>query len=233
MKKERIIDGVKIGILLLLFFRVSRVIGIIFRALGFDTSTFNNSDMVYVNLLIDLILITVVFIFYYKNLGDDFNKVKKGYWKYFDKLLRFFGICLFVKIVASFASSFLGIAIGLKDITSDNQNTIGTLSNVNPLLMVLLSCVFAPITEECIFRLGFRKVIKDNYVFMAVSGLVFGLMHVFPTHLTIDIALVQGIVYVAMGVFLAYVYLDTDNIWTSIGVHALNNILSMVMILFL
>ena len=97
--------------------------------------------------------------------------------------------------------------------------------------MLISTSILAPFVEESIFRLGLRSVIKEKYLFIAISGLVFGFMHIFPTELPLYVALIQSIVYVAMGICLAYMYTETDNIWITIIIHALNNFLSMAAIL--
>ena len=97
--------------------------------------------------------------------------------------------------------------------------------------MIISSSLLAPIVEEGIFRLGFRRVIKNNYLFIFISGFVFGLMHIFPTDLALSVALTQGITYIAIGSLLSWVYVKTDNIWTVILLHSLNNLISMLAII--
>ena len=111
------------------------------------------------------------------------------------------------------------------------QNTIDSITNNAPVMMFISTSLLAPFVEEGIFRLGLRSVIKEKYLFIAISGLVFGFMHIFPTELPLYVALIQSIVYVAMGICLAYMYTETDNIWITIIIHALNNFLSMAAIL--
>ena len=44
---------------------------------------------------------------------------------------------------------------------------------------------------------------------------------------------INSISYIALGMYLAYLYIKEDNIIINIGVHALNNILSMIALLLL
>ena len=154
-------------------------------------------------------------------------------------------------------------------------------------MMIISTVVLAPILEETIFRGAIRKVMKNKKVFITVSGLLFGLMHVidsvtFYVELLVlgivisyllerkdkkryynvvlasiaimalfaifyyfqygnlllaikglDISeLVGGITYVVAGIYLAYIYVKKDSIWLNIGIHSLNNLLSMILILF-
>ena len=70
-------------------------------------------------------------------------------------------------------------------------------------------------------------------LFVLVSGFTFGLMHVFPLNEGVDLllGLIQSISYVTMGLFLAYYYQKTNNIFSSIGLHFLNNFLSVLIMI--
>ena len=43
--------------------------------------------------------------------------------------------------------------------------------------------------------------------------------------------IINSISYIAMGMYLAYIYAKENNIYINIGVHSLNNILSMIVLL--
>ena len=105
------------------------------------------------------------------------------------------------------------------------------MTKSSPILMLISTVLLAPFAEEGIFRLGLKKVIKNKYIFMVISGLLFGFMHVFPTDIGLAVALTYSITYVSMGIYLAYIYTETDNIWICIIVHAINNLISMVAIM--
>ena len=136
-----------------------------------------------------------------------------------------------VKIIASFATSFISIILGYNLANSENQSIIILLTKEAPLLMLISSAFLAPIVEEIIFRLSLRKVIDNKYLYIVISGTIFGLMHIFPTELSMAYSLIQSISYVTMGLFLSHTYVSTNNIWIVIGVHALNNLISMLSII--
>ena len=81
--------------------------------------------------------------------------------------------------------------------------------------------------------MGFKKVIKNKILFVLISGFIFGIMHIFPLSDGVDLTLgiMQSITYVTMGIFLAYSYQKTNNIFTSIGIHFLNNFLSVLVMI--
>ena len=138
-----------------------------------------------------------------------------------------------LKIGTALISSILSFALNFTLGESENQEAVMKLVSAEPLLMIINTCILAPFVEEGIFRLSIRKVFSNKYLFILVSGLFFGMMHIFPTDLPTSLALIYSITYVAMGFYLAYIYTETENIWFVIFIHALNNLLSMIISLAL
>ncbi len=231
MKREKIINYVKLAVILYLFFNLGSIVIFIFKGLGFNTSIFDGADVAYLNALVELILLFIVYLLYYRSLKKDLNSFKLNYKDYMNKICVYFAVFLGLKIGFALVSGILSALLGVPISGSENQNTIDSITNNAPVMMFISTSLLAPFVEEGIFRLGLRSVIKEKYLFIAISGLVFGFMHIFPTELPLYVALIQSIVYVAMGICLAYMYTETDNIWITIIIHALNNFLSMAAIL--
>lgn len=231
MKREKIINYVKFAVILYLFFNLGSIVVFIFKGLGFNTSIFDGSDVAYLNALVELILLFIVYLLYHRILKKDLNSFKLNYKDYMNKICVYFAVFLGLKIGFALVSGILSALLGVPISSSENQNIIDSITNNAPVMMFISTCILAPFVEEGIFRLGLRSVIKEKYLFIAISGLVFGFMHIFPTELPLYVALIQSIVYVAMGICLAYMYTETDNIWITIIIHALNNFLSMAAIL--
>mgnify|MGYP004510161297 FL=1 len=231
MKREKIINYVKLAVILYLFFNLGSIVIFIFKGLGFNTSIFDGADVAYLNALVELILLFIVYLLYHRSLKKDLNSFKLNYKDYMNKICVYFAVFLGLKIGFALVSGILSALLGVPISSSENQNIIDSITNNAPVMMFISTCILAPFVEEGIFRLGLRSVIKEKYLFIAISGLVFGFMHIFPTELPLYVALIQSIVYVAMGICLAYMYTETDNIWITIIIHALNNFLSMAAIL--
>ena len=56
--------------------------------------------------------------------------------------------------------------------------------------MFISTSILAPIYEEILFRLGFKKCINNKLMFIIISGTLFGLIHIFPTDLSLGVALI-------------------------------------------
>ncbi len=222
--KKRLFDLIKIVVLLLIFFNIGPIIGNIFTSIGFNVSKFNYIDLAYSDLLITLIITLLVFGFYAKTLINDWNKFTKDLKRNLLKSLKLFISLFGVKILVSVIITIITNVLDINLVQSENQNALELLLKSAPVIMFISAAILGPLVEESIFRLGFKKVIKNSKLFIIVSSLVFGLMHVFPTDLNLTIALLQSVVYIAMGAVLAHFYEEENNIYIVIVVHVLNNL---------
>lgn len=229
--KDNIKNIFKLIISFVLFFNLSLVIAYIFKLVGINYSNFNYIDYACLNTFIELIMFVVVLLFYKKYLKKDLVLFKLNKKDYIKKIISYFLIFLIVKYGVALFSSLLLVMLGSDLVTSENQETVVTLAKTLPFMMMISTSLLAPFVEEGIFRLGIKKVINNKYLFILVSGLIFGFMHIFPTELPLYVALIESLNYVTMGLLLAYIYNETDNIYVVVIIHALNNLLSMLMIL--
>ena len=229
--KDNVKNIFKLIISFVLFFNISLVITYIFKLVGINYSDFNYIDYACLNTFIELIMFVVVLLFYKKYLKKDLVLFKLNKKDYIKKIISYFLIFLIVKYGVALFSSLLLVMLGSDLVTSENQESVVTLAKTLPFMMMISTSLLAPFVEEGIFRLGIKKVINNKYLFILVSGLIFGFMHIFPTELPLYVALIESLNYVTMGLLLAYIYNETDNIYVVVIIHALNNLLSMLMIL--
>ncbi len=292
MKKEIIK-----GSLCLLVFHYLATIAVLIMNLVFHITIHaeNILELVVLDFSVSAAVVIIMVGNYYELIMEDLKKIKEK-WKnsfikeFLKKVIIAFLLMYAVKYVSAIVVQVLSMLLGLESTTVENQRLIEELLASAPAMMIISSCLFAPVTEELLFRGALGKVIKNKWVFIAVSGLTFGLMHVTGSMLLIfeiiaigliisltlnrkdlskeskmilsvtlitvililcggiyyfqygnliakilslDLTEVVGsIVYILMGCFLAYVYRQEENILIPIGVHAFNNILSMILLLF-
>ena len=115
---------------------------------------------------------------------------------------------------------------------SVNQQIAIDLTLSQPLFSFFAVVIFAPLTEELIFRgmlarYLFPKQDKSKQVlFLLVSSVLFALIH-FPGDVQ------QFLVYTSLGFSLGLAYISRKGLVYSISLHALNNLVSFLMILML
>lgn len=120
-------------------------------------------------------------------------------------------------------------------VTTGNQEIITNALTMSSLIpMFLGSVVFAPILEELLFRAPF-VYFKSRYepfnskwgivVRIVISSLFFGFMHN-PNNL------VEVLSYASSGVMLGLIVATTNRIEYAIGIHALNNMIGFMTIIY-
>lgn len=153
----------------------------------------------------------------------DFKYLKSNFKSYVGCAFKYWGIMFLCMFVVRFIQMTLGVVE-----ESANQTALETL----PLLYLIPSAlVFAPVVEEAIFRGTFRRFIKNDWVFIIVSGLAFGLLHTLLIEEGLYNIIVQSLSYATMGGVMAYAYTKTNNIYTSMMVHFIQNALGIIIII--
>ena len=116
---------------------------------------------------------------------------------------------------------------------SVNQQIAIDLTLSQPLFSFFAVVIFAPLTEELIFRGMLARYLfpkqdnsKQTLLFLLVSSFLFALGH-FPGDVQ------QFFVYFSLGFSLGLAYISRKGLVYSISLHALNNLVSFLMILML
>ena len=127
----------------------------------------------------------------------------------------------------------LVVQLFLPNDPSVNQQTATDLTLTQPLFSFFAINIFAPLTEELIFRGMLARYLfpkqdnsKQTLLFLMVTSVLFALIHSPGT-------LQQFLVYASLGFSLGLAYVSRKGLLYSISLHALNNLVSFLMILML
>jgi len=136
--------------------------------------------------------------------------------------LPLFGVAGLLRIVEPYSNA-------LKDVTKATQRSVLSVlgSSRRPFFALLVSCILgavAGIGEEWLFRGVFQQLLTDKFgsssISLAVSGLVFGLLHaVTPVY-----ALLAG----AASVFFGYLYIISHNLAVPMITHAVYDVFALM-----
>lgn len=165
-------------------------------------------------ILINIVIITLIIIVNFKEVKFMFNDLIINHKKYFKKYFKYYFILLAGTAISNIFISFLNNDNNV----ATNQILINSQFKDNPFFMYLAIVFFAPLLEELIFRLTFKNILKNKYLFILLSSLIFGVLHL---HNIND--LLYLIPYSISGLILCHVYEDSNNIFVSISLHFLNN----------
>ena len=175
--------------------------------------------------LSDIIVVTLLIIFYKKDFKKDHDDLNNGYK---DKLKITIKIWLIGLIAMIISNNIINLftASGIASNESINRTVLEELT----IYAIPTMVIFGPICEEIIFRLSLKKIFSNKYLYVILSGLLFGGAHVLGTS---GIELLYIIPYGALGAAFAYIYVRTKNIICPILAHMIHNFICILLILFL
>lgn len=165
--------------------------------------------------ILSLFLIDVVFliaiVFFYK------NKIKNNFNSFFTKRSILKNILFIIKwVVILFIITFIeGViyeAIFPNYGIDDNTKTVYSLADMSAYYTIFKTMIFAVVAEELVFKQSIRNVIQNSTVFIIISGLLYSIMNV--AYSTLSVATIADFIqcFIFFSV-LSYVYLkEEDNI---------------------
>lgn len=179
--------------------------------IGMFLPSLNNSNLlsVLVRFIIDVGVIAL-FIYLFK---DDFKEYNKGLVKNPKKVI---GVGLLFALFAFIAMPICNIILHVLNVSASdtNNDTINTLYGVIPLYMMFQTLIYSPIVEGITFRKVFRDAINNKWLFIIISGFVFGLYHIIYNMTSLSQILLM-LPYFVVGMLYAGAYSKTDNIYSA------------------
>lgn len=168
-------------------------------------------------LVYQLIIIIIILWFYRQEIIPQFKEYKKNFKKYIHRYIKYWFITLGLMMLSN-----LFIQLFTSDIAK-NEEQVRSLTNSLPLYAFIVSVIYAPLLEELIFRFSIKKVCCHvTYLFIFVSGLLFGFMHIIGSA-TVWTDWLYLIPYSIPGWVFAYTLVKSNNIFVPIGLHAIHN----------
>lgn len=203
------------------------IILVVFYCTQFIVPNFIENKLLSVIYIIGFYIIVLILIFctFRKRFKRDFSELKNNFSTYIGYIFKWWAIMLGLSLVTGIIRIVLG-----GDMTTANQTNL----NDSPLWYVgPLAIIWAPLVEEGIFRGVLRRFVKYDKLFIILSALIFGLLHTVGTEVGIYNMLIQSLQYMAMGGVMAYVYTKSNNIFTNIGIHFIQNSIGVIMMILM
>lgn len=218
--KDRLINILKTLGLFILFFTIS---SIPIELFNIDISKFSDFQVVLYSLGCDLIFLLVIVLCYRKTLKKDFRPFFKNFLKNFEDAFKYYFLGLIIMVTSN-----LIITLVFNGGVGDNEEAVRSLINAAPFIMLFEVSIYAPFAEELLFRKSIRECIKNKWLYVFTSGFIFGVLHVTGGTL---FDLLYLIPYCSLGFAFAYIYAKSDNIYSTISIHALHNTTTMILYL--
>lgn len=199
---------------------------ILFSIFDVDLEKIDKSNKIILMLTSDITFLIIIFFAYKKKIIEDFKSFfNKNFANNIETSFKYW----LIGFIAMIVSNLIIIAFTNAGL-ANNEETVRALIDNYPMYMIFSVVLYAPFTEELIFRHGFREVFKSKYLYIFISGFVFGSLHVISSLDSIS-SLLHLIPYCALGFTFASLYVKTNNIFSSISMHMLHNTLAIVVYL--
>jgi len=171
----------------------------------FMLPTPNSKAAVLITYLMQILILVIPVIHEIKR---DFIVFKDNFKLYLKKTLPRFLAILIIYFISSTCINAL---------TNNIANNEAGLRNIPLYISALFTIVVAPIIEELVFRVFMKKFIKNNILFITLSSIIFGALHVLPTNDLLQLLYI--IPYSIAGFALSLNYIKTKNIVSNLFLH--------------
>ena len=197
--------------------------------IGFKKANINvtNMDIVPKTIILTAISISfmlVLFLIYRKELKKEFVEYKNNFKAYLKLGVKVWAIGLLIMVISNI------VLYLTTHLSPGNEKNIHTMLKNMPVYILFSTAIYAPFSEEMIFRKSLKKCISNPYLFIIISGLIFGGIHVITSKNPLEYLYI--IPYGTFGVAFAYMYHKTKTIFTSITIHVIHNTILSLVVLF-
>lgn len=163
------------------------------------------------------IYLAIIIYIYREDLSESFKDLRKNFLDYLDLGIPAWLLGLLAMIVLNV---FIG-AFTPNDLAG-NEEAVRELVSLAPIYMVFSAVIFAPIIEELIFRKSLSNITSNKWLYIILSGLLFGAAHIVGSYRNVY-DLFYILPYGVLGSIFAYVYYKTKNISLTIMLHMFHN----------
>ena len=177
----------------------------------------------------DIGYMLIIFTLYRIDLVDNFKKYIKNSKKLFGISVSYYIIGFIIMFISNSV-----IAMLFSEATPHNEEAIRDLISLYPGYMFFSTAIHAPFIEEIVFRKSIRDAVTSfgknkciQYLYIAISGLVFSALHVIGS-VTVPLDYLYIIPYLGLGCAFAALYYKTDNIFSTIVLHSLHNTIAII-----
>lgn len=183
------------------------------------------------NFICDFVFIAFVFFIYKDKIVNDFKSYFKKFRDNFETSFKYYFIGVLIMIVSN-----LLITLCFNSATAGNEEAVRNMISDAPLYMLFSVSIYAPFTEEMLFRHAIKNCVvlekkKNKFIkllFAFISGFIFALLHILGQATGI-IDYIFIVPYMSLGFAFGLLYYDTDNIFSSIMMHAFHNTVTIIL----
>lgn len=226
--KKLIIDICKAIIVFVAFFFssfVKRLIAILFHIKIEGMSITTNLILTFV---IYALIIGLFILLYGKEFKTEWKNFTSKLGKNLDTSLKYYGLGFLGMVVFNVIINYI-LRLG----QAQNEDAVQSLIKQSPYLMIIFAGIFGPIVEELIFRKSLKNVFKNKWVFVLISGILFGYVHIAGYELKTPLEYLYILPYGSLGAMFAYMDYEIDSTFPSMLMHMIHNTVLVILSIFL
>lgn len=174
-------------------------------------------DYLFASTFLSIAVILIIIKLNKEKFVKDYKDFIKNFKTYIDKYIKYYLIGLLFMFLFNILNTYI-FDIGV----TENESTIRSVIEILPIYIFISAVLIGPILEELVFRLSFKNVFKNKYVFIIISSLLFSYLHMNATFSS-AIDLLYLLPYLPLGVAFAYILVKSKNIFTTIAFHTFHN----------
>jgi len=216
------------GLLVFLLFKFSAYLQLIpIYLFKINLNSLSGGMEVCLSTFSSVIVMIILSIIYFKDLKIEFKKFRENLMENLDVGFK----CWFIGLVIIVVSNYI-LLIAFKSGGANNENLVQDMIQALPWLMLIDAGIIAPFNEELVFRKTLKDVFKNKWIFVGLSFLLFGAVHVINQATCLVDYLYIG-PYGALGGAFALAYYKTDTVFTTIALHIFHNTVLTLVSIFL
>lgn len=202
---ENTFDSMKLIKTLLVFISYllySNVISVVF-------STFKITNTTMISFFADLVFLICIVFVYKDNLKNDFENLKNDY--KISKIVKTVIMWVVIIFIFNILMGALTEIIYPNMLFDDNTNAMRTMFKISMPYSLFKTMIFAVIAEELLYRESISDVIKNKYLFILVSSIIYTLMNFIFVGFESNIIVMDLLSYFLPALLFSTAYVKNNN----------------------
>lgn len=171
------------------------------------TSLFGTSILV--NFIADLVFLVAIVFAYRDNLKEDAKDLKKKYTV--GKIIKTILCWVAIIFVFNIAMGMLTDLISPNASMDDNTEALDSLFKISSIYTIFKTMIFAVVAEELLYREAVHDVIKNKWLFILASSVIYTLLNFAWTGFSSNTILNDVLSYFLPAILFSYAYYKNDS----------------------
>lgn len=193
------------------------ILPLFFKNIIKSSEVFNSWGTILIYLMTGL----VIYFLNYSEINNMFKKYKNNWSKNLKKNVLTWIIGFLIMMI----SNYIVITLITKKLTI-NEEIIREMYNNYIISTIIINVLIVPFLEEMVFRLGFNEI-NNKYIYILTSSILFAFLHIIGS-LESVLSILYILPYFAIGMTLGLIYYRSQNIFDSILIHAIHNLVVLI-----